>query len=267
MIGIVLLMLGGLSVFVLPCVRAGEAARWPQEGDNVQVSGNLVLDVSHVSQGYFLARVYEPADRRLKLRVVTGQTTLDYDLPQTAEYIVVPLQMGSGTYEVTLYENTSGKSYMETGSISFYAELEREDAAFLYPNQYVDYTAQSPAVTKSDELRQGRNDREFFDASGEFIISEFAYDFIKALTVKPGVLPQIDECYEERLGVCQDLSAILCCMLRVQGIPARLVIGYADEAYHAWVVAEIDGQEVFYDPTVRMGAMKEPSEYSVERYY
>ena len=29
--------------------------------------------------------------------------------------------------------------------------------------------------------------------------------------------------------VCQDLAAIMCCMLRTQGLPARLVIGYADK--------------------------------------
>ena len=56
-------------------------------------------------------------------------------------------------------------------------------------------------------------------------------------------------------------------MLRVLGIPSRLVIGYADDNYHAWTVSIVDGQEIFYDPTAALNAIETPREYTVERYY
>lgn len=264
---VVLFCVAIVALSLIKKLYAGDMAKWPQEGSEVWSAGDLVIDVSNISQGYFLARSAYEISQRLKLRVVVNGTTLDYDLPGTAKYIVVPLQMGSGYYEATLYENVSGKKYMEAGSMGFYAELEQENIAFLYPNQYVDYTRESGAVAESDSLSQGQSQRAIFDAVCNFMKSGFVYDFIKAVSIKPGMLPDIDGSFEKRMGVCQDLSAIMCCMLRIQGIPSRLVIGYADGEYHAWVVATVDGEDIFYDPTAELNAINFPKEYSVERFY
>ena len=44
------------------------------------------------------------------------------------------------------------------------------------------------------------------------------------------------------------------------------MIGYADKYYHAWTVALVDGQEVFFDPTVAINALQ-ASKYTIERFY
>ena len=44
------------------------------------------------------------------------------------------------------------------------------------------------------------------------------------------------------------------------------MIGYADQYYHAWTVAVVDGEEIFFDPTAAIGAMR-AKKYQVERYY
>ena len=36
-------------------------------------------------------------------------------------------------------------------------------------------------------------------------------------------------------GICLDYSAVMASMLRSQGIPTRLEVGYAGTAYHAWI--------------------------------
>ncbi len=56
------------------------------------------------------------------------------------------------------------------------------------------------------------------------------------------------------------------CMLRTQGVPAKLMIGYADKYYHAWTSTVIGGEEVFYDPTAAIGALK-AKKYKTERFY
>ena len=68
------------------------------------------------------------------------------------------------------------------------------------------------------------------------------------------------------MGICQDLAAVTACMLRVQGVPAKLVIGYADKYYHAWNTVVINGQELFFDPTNAVGAIN-AKKYSTEREY
>ena len=77
--------------------------------------------------------------------------------------------------------------------------------------------------------------------------SHFIYDYIKAATVKAGTLPDIDGSFAKKAGICQDLSAIMVCMLRTQGIPSRLIIGYADKQYHAWVTTTVEKKEEFFD--------------------
>ena len=64
-----------------------------------------------------------------------------------------------------------------------------------------------------------------------------------------------------------EASALMVCMLRSQGIPARLMIGYADKNYHAWTVTSVANKEVFFDPTAALNAISKPVSYSVERYY
>ena len=50
-----------------------------------------------------------------------------------------------------------------------------------------------------------------------------------------GYLPQVDEVLETRKGICLDYSSLMASMLRTQGIPTRMEIGYAGTAYHAWI--------------------------------
>ena len=36
-------------------------------------------------------------------------------------------------------------------------------------------------------------------------------------------------------GICLDYAAVMASMLRSQNIPTRLEVGYAGNAYHAWI--------------------------------
>ena len=81
------------------------------------------------------------------------------------------------------------------------------------------------------------------------------------------MMPDIDGTVRKKMGICQDLSAVVVAMLRSQGIPSKLVIGYADKKYHAWTKNKIDGKWVLYDPTVDLFAMQKPMKYTEERCY
>ena len=247
---------------------ASDLAKWPSDpGSQVQTSGKLRADLSNARDGYFLAALTGPSNHKMKMRVQKGDVTLTYDLNQKGDYEVFPLQLGSGHYDILLYENVSGKKYSQAGYLGLDVTLTREDAAFYYPNQYVDYDIVSKAVAKADELCAGKSSLEIYEILCDFMKTSFVYDYVKAATVKAGQLPDIDGSYDKKMGVCQDLSAIFCCMLRTQGIPARLIIGYADKQYHAWTVTEINGKEYFFDPTAALNAISSVKDYSVERYY
>lgn len=266
LLGLLVLIFAAVGI---PGAEASASAKWPAEPDfsRMQYAGKLQADLSNASEGYILASLNAATKHKMKLRIVKGGTTLTYDMNLNADFEVFPLQLGSGYYEISLFENVSGKKYALAGTLALNVSLTSENIPFYYPNQYVDYTIFSEAVAKADELCAGKSELEIYQILCNFMQSNFLYDFVKAITVKAGTLPDIDGSYAKKMGVCQDLSAILCCMLRTQGLPARLIIGYADKQYHAWTVTEIGGKDYFFDPTAALSAIANVKDYSVERYY
>lgn len=243
---------------------------WPEASGAKELSdGALVVDASHAESGYIMARA-EKSDKRLKLRVEKDGVTLTYDLNTDGEYEVFPLQLGSGSYKWSLFKNVTGKKYAQSGAVTVSAELSTEDAAFLVPSQYVNYTPDTEAVRIAAELCQGLDsDRDKFEAIRDYIRKNYVYDFVRATTVASatGVLPDIDGCVEKRMGICQDLAAMAACMLRTQGVPTKLVVGYANNSYHAWNSVTLGGEEILYDPTAELNALVQNAAYTVERFY
>ena len=235
--------------------------------DVTQTNGKLTVNVTDIGEGYFSAYC-KVSTRRMKMRVAYNEELLTYDLDSSGVEEVFPLQFGSGTYTVSLYENAGGNRYSQAGKITFEAVLEDERAAFLRPSQYVNYTEETEAVLLGQQICEGlETEKEKFEAIKAYLKKNFTYDYIRAVTVQSGTLPDIDACCAKHMGICQDLAATAVCMLRTQGVYAKLVIGYADAAYHAWVSVYVDGEEILYDPTFELNAMKKPSAYTMERYY
>lgn len=259
-----------LSVFlILSTVSVAMAALWPDTENKGQKKkdGALEVNVSHLEEGYILVRGGKTS-KRLKLRVTQGEHSVMYDLNNKNEFEVLPLQFGNGKYRLNLYKQVSGSRYTEEGVISMKVEMPDVNRPFLYPNQYINYTPENKAVQKADELCAGlQTGREKYKAITEYVTHAFVYDFVRAVTTKGDGLPDVDYCFNKGMGICQDLAATSVCMLRSQGVPAKLVIGNASGQYHAWVQATVDGEEKLFDPTAILQNMPQPIEYAVERWY
>ncbi len=267
-LGFLFIIITALFLLIGHCALAGEKTKWPEAGQTIWYDGKLKIDVSHISEGYFRAAVSSQSTKRFKLQVVKGDTKLNYDLNGEGVFEVFPLQLGSGTYVISLYENSSGTRYASAGSLSVYAQLSQENIAFLYPNQYVNYTPDSEAVAEADRLCAAAvTENDAYVAVRDYMKTHFVYDYVKAITVTAGQLPDIDGSYSKKMGICQDLAAIMACMLRTQGVPCRLVIGYADKNYHAWTITVVGDKMVLFDPTAALSAISKPQTYTTERYY
>ena len=55
-------------------------------------------------------------------------------------------------------------------------------------------------------------------------------------------IPNVDEILSKKTGICLDYAAVMASMLRSQKIPTRLEVGYAGEAYHAWISTYVEDQ-------------------------
>jgi len=237
-------------------------------GKSVKKDGKMTVDCSNMSEGYIMVKG-KKSSKRMKLQIATSGAKLNYDINSDGDYEVFPLQFGSGKYQVSLFENAGGKKYAKEGSIKLSVKMPDELSCFTYPNQYVSYDDNTECVKYALDMCKGMTDQgEIYKAVCSYVVSNFVYDFIKSVTVKAGQLPQIDECWKNRMGICQDLSAMTCAMLRCQGIPARLMIGTVGaNTYHAWVVAVVNGEEKFFDPTAELNASSKTETYTTERYY
>lgn len=262
----VVILLGAALLAAIGLALAADLI-WPSvAGGPVETDGKLTLDLTGMEHGFFRASG-AAGGAAYKLRVKYDDATMTYSLDTSGAYEVFPLQFGSGRYTVSLYENTGGKKYASAGLIKLDVELTDELAAFRVPNQIVHYTEASQAVALSQTICAGLNtDRERFEAIQAYVQKNYTYDFVRTFSITGDFLPDIDYCTSSGKGVYLDLAAATACMLRVQGIPAKLVMGTLDKKEHAWNMVMLDGQEVLYDPSMEIGGVR-GTNYAVERVY
>jgi len=214
-----------------------------------------VIDYSHTEEGYIMACYTAQTAKRLKVQVKGPSTTYTYNLtPDVWE--VFPLSDGNGSYQVTIYENVVDNKYAAVTGVSFDVTLKDEFAPFLLPNQYVNYADGSAVVAEAAALAGGEPDTlKKVALVYDYVVSTLTYDVDKAAAVKSGYLPVLDTVLKEKRGICFDYAALMTAMLRSQGVPCKLVVGYAGSAYHAWIsvwsehTGWVDGA-IFFDGSV-----------------
>lgn len=226
------------------------------DAPGIQVTENekAVIDHSNIQDGYVMVRFTGDTEKRLKTQVKGPTTTYTYNLYK-GEWAVFPLTDGKGKYQIKVFENVTGSQYSLVLATEQEVALEDEFAPFLRPNQYVNYSVSSKAVEKAQELTGTvENPLEKVEVIYNFVVTTLSYDREKAATVKSGYLPELDAVLEEEKGICFDYAALMTGMLRSQGIPCKMVFGYAGTAYHAWIsvwtedTGWVDGV-IFFDGT------------------
>ncbi|WP_373118442.1 transglutaminase-like domain-containing protein [Holdemania massiliensis] len=251
--------------------------RLPEASGNVILGDSLIqIDASHIDQGYIMVKTLSTDHRRLKLKIMKDGEEYPYDIDRDGEYITYPLTQGSGQYELRGYENIEGTRYAVLFKQTLDVQLAEETLPYLYPNQIVNYTPQSASVLKSFDLTQTcRTELERVLTIYNYVVGHVSYDWDKVEKVKDQyVLPIVDETLAEGKGICFDYAALMSAMLRVQQIPTRLITGYVDEGYHAWVEVYVRGAgwinpEIYFeketwtrmDPTYASTQMKYKGEY------
>ena len=239
-------------------------------GKKVLKADKLTVDASNANQGYIMVKAPK-TKTKMKVTVETSGAKLQYDINGDGEYEVFPLQLGRTNYTISLWRQVEGKKYGKIGQVKVAAKMEDELSCFLYPNQYVNYTKDSPCVKEATEICKNlETNLEKYEAIRAYIVKYFSYDYIKSVTVagSSGMLPDIESTWKGKKGICQDLSAVTCAMLRSQGIPARLMIGQLGSGTpHAWVMAVVDGEDKFFDPTAEMNASNKSDTYTTLRFY
>ena len=202
----------------------------------VKQNSKAVIDYSNTKDGYVMVKYTAATTKKLKVQVKGPTTTYTYNIAADSAWDTYPLSDGNGNYQVLVYENISGTKYSTALSVSFTVTLADEFAPFLRPNQYVDYSAAPNTVAKAEELTKDKKDTlAKVTAVYDFVVKNLTYDKQLAATVQSGYLPVLDTVLAKKTGICFDYASLMTGMLRSQGVPCKLVVGYAGTAYHAWI--------------------------------
>lgn len=253
-----------------PCVLVPSA-----DGKDTYTCDVAAIDASNASEGYVMVS-YNGSNPKVKLQI-TGPDTVTYTYDLHGGYEVFPLTSGDGTYSINVFENISGDKYATALAQEITVSITNEFGPYLYPNQYVNFTADSLPVTETVTLTASADtDLDVVSDVYNYIIDNFTYDYDKAANVKSGYLPDVDKIFAARTGICFDYASVMASMLRSQRIPTRLEVGYKGEEYHAWIstyikdvgwingVIEFDGKEwKLLDPTFA-STSKSPKDFITE---
>ena len=135
-----------------------------------------------------------------------------------------------------MLENAYDDMYALAFSADFRLEQADEFKPYLYPNQYVWYTPRSEAVAFGIRLsEESRDDLDYVETVYDYVTGNIVYDTELAAHVPRGYIPDIDSTLERGKGICFDYASLMTALLRTQGIPTKLVVGYSGTAYHAWI--------------------------------
>ncbi|MDR2493393.1 MAG: transglutaminase-like domain-containing protein [Coriobacteriales bacterium] len=211
-------------------------------------NGKATLDYSNAEDGYICVKS-KLDGIKVKVLVKVADAQYQYTINNPGQYITIPLSQGDNTYSVGVWENISGDKYAAVFSQDVQVTLSSEFAPFLRPSQYVSYSAGDESTELSQVLAEGAtSDVEAINGIYTWVVENIDYDTYKAETVAPGYLPVNDDTINTKTGICFDYAVLTVSMLREQRIPAKLVIGYAGTAYHAWIrVYSFDEGEVIAD--------------------
>ena len=144
------------------------------DGLKTFTADTAVIDISHTQEGYIMAK-YTGSNAKPKLQL-TGTDGITYTYSLYKDYSTFPLTSGDGTYQVGVYENVSDDRYTTLLSETFSVTLTDPLKPYLYPNQYVNFTADFLPVAKAEELADG--------ASSDLDIISSVYNYIITHTTR-----------------------------------------------------------------------------------
>ncbi len=210
--------------------------------------GGITIDVGCAAYGVVLVKIDGiPADKRCKVIATGNSKSYQYDILPRGVFMGIPLQNGNGSYTLTVYEQVSGTSYTTKMAHTFTVTLASSLKPFTAASVMVDFSRGSACVSQANSLCSGIGTATGrVDAVYRWIVDNITYDRDLAGSITSGqvttYIPNPDNTYNTRKGICFDYAALMCAMLRSQGIPTRLIVGQTSLGYHAWNEVYFEGQ-------------------------
>lgn len=224
-------------------------------GSVVYKDSAATIDASNAKDGYIMVKLNKAVSGDLRIKM-SSPTGVDYvfQLNGDCVYEVIPLSEGSGNYTLKILKRLEGNKASTLFTQAFSVSVKNQFAPFLAPNQYVNYNSGTTCVDIAADLCGGCSELQKVENIYHYVIDNISYDKTLANSVTSGYLPNLNTTISKMSGICFDYASVMAAMLRTQGIPTKVAVGYAGEAYHAWIsvyitdIGWIDGA-IYFDGT------------------
>jgi transglutaminase-like putative cysteine protease len=266
--------------------KIGDVETWIADQDSLGI-----MFLTFTRQAY-LVNVLDMEINVLEANVVINGSQIDYEhikvviSKDEVEYIynlledveTFPLQMGTGTYDVSVLGSTDGRRYRQLSKKTFDVTLE-ENAVFLSRSQTVNWTVESESALLAQVLTENAEDNlDKLNLIHDYVVHNIQYDYVKASNMEKLYVPDPDQTLEEGLGICYDFSALLASMLRSVEVPTKLIKGYSTytPVYHAWnqvliedewYVVDSSTDSIFVEYNVPYQLRKAEKDYQTSKEY
>lgn len=213
-------------------------------------AASVNVDTSNVSSGVVTIEYDKSFTKAVKAIVKKDGVQYTYNI--TEKLTDVPLQMGDGSYTVSIHENVSGTTYNTVKTSTVTAKNLSDEKVYTNSIQIVDYKGNKEIIDEISKLLAGITITEDeIKTIYDYVVTNYSYDKTKASTVASGYIPSLDEFVDAKKGICYDYSSLFAAVLRSNGIPTKLIMGYSNTAstYHAWSQVLLDGKWVTIDTT------------------
>jgi transglutaminase-like putative cysteine protease len=233
-----------IAVILLSCITVLGA----------DLSSASPFDFSGVKDGRVSVSYISSSENSAKLLIQKDDQKYFYDIASDGSSESFALQMGTGKYTFAILENTIGYRYRYVVKTSMDIEEIDEYSTYLNSIQNIHWDNDMQAVIKAKELTEDKKTAlEKVCAVYSYIIKNIRYDSSKLSNVTSGYIPDAENTFRTKTGICYDYASLFAVMLRSQGIPAKLVTGHNStvSGYHAWnqVYLEETNEWVYIDTT------------------
>ncbi|NLL63701.1 MAG: transglutaminase domain-containing protein [Ruminococcaceae bacterium] len=199
--------------------------------------GTAVIDYSNTKSGYVMVKYSGSTYSNIRTQV-KGPNNVTQTYPIFSKnFEALPLTGGSGTYTIYILGNNGGTSYSLIANVDIDVALSYSTVAFSRPNVIVNYSSSTACVQYAATLTKGFDSEiKRVENIYNYVVRNFKYDYAKAGAVASSAyVPDLNSVWASKSGICYDYAAVMTAMLRTQGFPTKVQVGYANSQYHAWI--------------------------------
>ncbi len=217
------------------------------------VAEGVIINSERIDQGIVQIAYQNPGVEKIKVMIEKDTDKYTYDLNADGSNESFPLQLGNGVYKVSVLQNIEGNRYSCLATEELVLELSDPNLVYLNSIQNIELYDGESVANEAAMLTQGiYSDEEKIKIIHDYIVHNFSYDYNKLSEVKSGYIPDNAATLSTKGGICYDFASLFAAMVRSQGIPCKLVKGYAQnvEGYHAWNEVLVNGSWMVIDTSV-----------------